>query len=389
MPGNNPQKGDVAGWTVPLADVVVDDELAEAVEKTLRSGWWSSGPQVEAFERACSEYLGSRFALSVANGTTALQLALAVAGVGPGDEVILPSLNFVAAANAVSHTGARPVFCDIRGEDDLNLDPASLEAAVTPATKALLLLHYGGYPCDVDAVAEIAERRRLTVLEDSAHAIGAAVGGRACGTFGLAGCFSFFSNKNLPVGEGGLLVTDNEDAYARARLLRSHGMTTLTWDRHRGHASEYDVVERGFNFRLDELRATIGQVQLRRLDAENEARGRVVARYRRRLAGTRLVLPFQAVAEGTRPSFHLAVAVFPDREQRDTARELLRERRIQTSVHYPPIHRFSAYADDAPAVPLTRTESVASRLLTLPLFGHMRDEQVDLVTDTLLEAMER
>jgi dTDP-4-amino-4,6-dideoxygalactose transaminase len=267
VPGNNPRKGDNAGWTVPLADVTVDDELAAAVEKTLRSGWWSSGPQVEAFETACAEYLGSRFALAVANGTTALQLALAATGVGPGDEVVLPSLNFVAAANAVSHTGARPVFCDIRGDDDLNLDPASLEAAVTPATKVLLLLHYGGYPCDVDAVRELAESRGLTVIEDSAHAIGATLDGRSCGTFGLAGCFSFFSNKNLPVGEGGLLVTDDEEAYSRARLLRSHGMTTLTWDRHRGHASEYDVVERGFNFRLDELRATIGQVQLRRLDA--------------------------------------------------------------------------------------------------------------------------
>lgn len=384
MPGNNPQKGESAGWTVPLADVAVDDELAAAVETTLRSGWWSSGPEVEAFEVACSQYLGVRHALAVANGTAALQLALAAAGVGPGDEVVLPSLNFVAAANAVSHTGATPVFCDILGDDDLNLDPESLEAAVTPRTKALLLLHYAGYPCDVEAVAEVATSRSLVVIEDAAHAVGASVGGRFCGTFGLAGCFSFFSNKNLPVGEGGLLVTNDEDVYSRARLLRSHGMTTLTWDRHRGHAADYDVVERGFNFRLDELRATIGQVQLRRLDDENAARGRIVARYRERLADADLVVPFANVPSDTRPSYHLAVAVFPSPEARDATRKSLRERRVQTSVHYPPIHRFSAYAEAAPRVPLVRTESVAARLLTLPLFGHMRDDQVDLVADTLL-----
>ena len=384
VPGNNPQKGDQAGWTVPLADVTVDDELAAAVEKTLRSGWWSSGPQVEAFETACAEYLGARFALAVANGTAALQLALAAAGLGPGDEVVLPSLNFVAAANAVSHTGATPVFCDILGDDDLNLDPQSLEAAVTPRTKVLLLLHYGGYPCDLEAVARVATERGLAVIEDAAHAVGASVGGRFCGTFGLAGCFSFFSNKNLPVGEGGLLVTSDEDVYSRARLLRSHGMTTLTWDRHRGHAADYDVIERGFNFRLDELRATIGQVQLRRLDAENEARGRIVARYRERLEDATVVLPFAEVPSEMRPSFHLAAAVFPSPDARDASREALRERRVQTSVHYPPIHRFSAYADAEPSVSLARTESVAARLLTLPLFGHMSDEQVDLVADTLL-----
>jgi dTDP-4-amino-4,6-dideoxygalactose transaminase len=370
---------------VPLADVAVDDELAAAVEETLRSGWWSSGPQVEAFESACAEYLGSRFALAVANGTAALHLALLAAGVGPGDEVVLPSLNFVAAANAVSHTGAVPVFCDIRGEDDLNLDPDSLEAVVTPATKALLVLHYGGYPCDVDAVAEIAERHGALVIEDSAHAPGASVSGRSCGTFGLAGCFSFFSNKNLPIGEGGLLVTDDADLHGRARLLRSHGMTTLTWDRHRGHAADYDVIARGFNFRLDEVRATIGIVQLERLAAENEARKQVVERYRSRLADTSLVLPFAAHTEDV-PSFHLAVVVFPSPERRDAARQLLAEQRIQTSLHYPPIHRFSAYASEPLRVPLPVTEDVTSRLLTIPLFGHMRDEQVELVADALTQA---
>ena len=178
----------------------------------------------------------------------------------PGDEVILPSLNFVAAANSIGHTGATPVFCDISGPDDLNLDPADLEAAVAPSTKAVLLLHYGGYPCDVAAVRDFAEEHGLIVLEDAAHAPGARWHGEPCGSLGRVGCFSFFSNKNLPVGEGGMIVTDDDDLAQSLRLLRSHGMTTLTWERHRGHASSYDVVARGFNYRLDELRAAIGLV---------------------------------------------------------------------------------------------------------------------------------
>jgi dTDP-4-amino-4,6-dideoxygalactose transaminase len=387
MMRQNPQKGDEGRWAVPLADVAVDDELAAAVERAVRSGWWSAGPRVEAFEDAFSAFLGSRHALAVANGTAALHLALAAAGIGPGDEVVLPSLNFVAAANAVSHTGARPVFCDIRGDTDLNLDPASLEAAVRPATRALLLLHYGGYPCDVEAAIAIAERHDLVVIEDSAHAPGASVDGRACGTFGRAGCFSFFSNKNLPVGEGGLLCTDDDELHQRARLLRSHGMTTLTWDRHRGHASDYDVAARGYNYRLDEIRAAIGVVQLERLAGENAARGRIVDRYRQELDGAGLTFPFGELRPGAQPSSHLAVAVFESERLRNDARDALAEARIQTSVHYPPIHTFSAYRDSPLRVPLPRTESVARRLLTLPLFGHMRDEQVDAVVETLAGAL--
>jgi len=371
---------------VPLADVIVDDELAHAVDEAVRSGWWSSGPRVEAFEEAFRTYTGARFALAVANGTTALQLALDAAEIGPGDEVILPSLNFVAAANAISHTGATPVFCDIAGPDDLNLDVDSVEAAVGTRTVAILALHYGGYPCDMAGLAALADRHGLMVLEDSAHAPGARIEDRSCGTIGRAGCFSFFSNKNLAVGEGGLLVTDDEGLYERARLLRSHGMTTLTWDRHRGHASSYDVEVRGYNFRLDEIHAAIGLVQLARLDDENRARAEIVARYRRDLEGSALSMPFANVAAGVEPVHHLAVVVCGTPDARESVRAHLAERRVQTSLHYPPIHRFTAYAGADLRVPLERTEDVTSRLVTIPLFGHMQPEQVDVVVESLLEA---
>jgi dTDP-4-amino-4,6-dideoxygalactose transaminase len=208
-----------------------------------------------------------------------------------------------------------------------------------------------------------------------------------CGTIGRVGCFSFFSNKNLPIGEGGVVVTDDEQLAERMRLLRSHGMTTLTWDRHRGHAHTYDVVAPGFNYRLDEVRAAIALLQLERLPAGNAARAGAAARYRELLGDIDgLVLPF---ADGHETSaHHLAVVVLPATSSRAAVQEHMRMRGIQTSVHYPPIHRFSAYADGAGARrPLPVTEDVAGRVLTLPLYPHLREDQVDAVAAALREAL--
>ena len=376
----------MSAWRVPLSDVAIDDELVDAGLDTLRSGWWSMGPRVEAFEREFADFCRARHAFAVANGTAALHLALLAVGCGPGDEVVVPSLNFVAAANTIVHTGATPVFCDILGEAELNLDPADVEAAITPRTKAIVALHYGGYACDMDAVQAIADRHGLAIVEDAAHAPGAAYRGRMCGTLGSVGCFSFFANKNLPIGEGGMMLTDDDELAERLRLLRSHGMTTLTWDRHRGHASTYDVVLPGFNYRLDELRAAMGTVQLRRLPAENEGRARVVARYRQALDGAGgITMPFGDVGERT-PSYHLAVVLLPEGANRDAVRSALGEARIQTSVHYPPIHTFTAYRERSGRA-LPRTDAVAGRILTLPLYGRMTDDQVDAVVETLLQTL--
>jgi dTDP-4-amino-4,6-dideoxygalactose transaminase len=372
-------------WAVPLSDLLVTEEMVQSAAATVGSGWWSTGPRVEEFEAAFSDFLGSRHALAVANGTAALHLALLACGCGPEDEIIVPSLNFVAAANTIAHVGATAVFCDIKGIDDLNLDPDDVAAAITPATKAIVVLHYGGFACDMGAVLELADRHGLVVIEDAAHAPGSRWEGRMCGTLGAVGCFSFFSNKNLPVGEGGMVVTDNDEIADRVRLLRSHGMTTLTWDRHRGHASTYDVVVQGFNYRLDELRASMGLVQLRRLEDENAARARIVRQYRDALEGAEGVsMPFGDRLGDTRSSHHLAVATLLDADTRDRVRLQLAERRVQTSLHYPPIHRFSAYRDGGRALP--RTEAAASRLVTLPLFAHMRDDQVAAVVEGLVAA---
>lgn len=377
-----------AGWAVPLSDLAVDDELRGAVDDAVASGWWSMGPRVQEFEAAFAELVGVPHALAVSSCTAALHLALLTLGCGPGDEVITPSLTFVAAANTIASVGATPVFCDVRGSHDLNLDPADVERCLTDRTKAVVVLHYGGVPCELDSIRELADPRGVAIVEDAAHAPGASIGGRMCGSMGVLGCFSFFSNKNLPVGEGGMVVTADDAVAARVRLLRSHGMTALTWDRHRGHAAGYDVVEPGLNYRLDEIRAALGLVQLRRLPAANAARARHADRYRELLDGKLgISLPLAVTRPTVRASSHLAVALVPAGVDRDAIRARLAERRIQTSVHYPPIHRFSAYGSRS-GRPLPQTDGVAERMVTLPLYPHLAEAQVELVARALLEEVE-
>jgi dTDP-4-amino-4,6-dideoxygalactose transaminase len=373
-------------WSVPLSDVLVDDELEVAVTQTLRSGWWSSGPRVAELEHEFARFSGTRHALAVANGTAALHLALLASGCGAGDEVLVPSLNFVAAANTILHTGATPVFCDIGGEDDLTVSAEDLEDAIGPRTRAVVVMHYGGHPCRMDAILELAAQHELAVIEDAAHGPGALWREQMCGTIGDVGCFSFFSNKNLPIGEGGMVVTDDDALARKARLLRSHGMTTLTWDRHRGHASSYEVVMAGFNYRLDEVRATIALVQLGRLEQQNAERARIVGLYRDALDGVNgLSMPFAPRTDVT-PAHHLAVLLLPAGCERAQFRASLIERGIQTSVHYPPIHRFRAYRAFATRRSLPRTEAVCERLVTLPLFPHMSSDQVSTVIDAVASA---
>jgi len=372
--------------TVPLSDILVDEEIEQAVAATVRSGWWSMGPRVKEFEEEFARLCDAKAALAVANGTAALHLALLAVGCAPGDEVIVPSLNFVAAANTILHVGATPVFCDIEGTHNLNLDVSDVAAAITPATRAVVVLHYGGHPCRIDAILELAAQHGIAVIEDAAHAPGARWKGRACGTFGDVGCFSFFSNKNVPVGEGGMVVTNDEALAERIRLLRSHGMTSLTWDRHRGHAHSYDVVAHGFNYRLDEIRAAIGLVQLRRLAEHNAARAHLVARYREALdgvAGIEMPFPPDDISE---PANHLAVIVLPERCSRNAFQAALAEDGIQTSVHYPPIHGFSAYRASGTRRPLPVTEMVASRLVSLPLYPHMSVGDASMVAGAAVRA---
>ena len=234
-------------WIVPLSDIKFEKEEQDAVRNVLESGWLTMGAVTQKFEEEFCAYTHNKHAFAVSNATVALHMACLALGIGPGDEVIVPSLTFVATANAVRYVGAQPVFADICSENDLTISLDSIRRVATPRTRAVIVMHYAGYACDMPAILAWAEENRLPVIEDAAHAVGSWLQDRHLGTWGAAGCFSFFSNKNLSTGEGGMLVTDDDNLAEKFKLLRSHGMTSLTWDRHQGHAWSYDVVDLGYN----------------------------------------------------------------------------------------------------------------------------------------------
>jgi dTDP-4-amino-4,6-dideoxygalactose transaminase len=368
---------------IPLSETTLGEEEAQAAAAVVRSGWLTQGERVAAFERAFAAMVGTRHAIAVANCTLALELALEAVGVRAGDEVIIPALTFVATANAVRRLGATPVFADVASEDDLTMCPRDVARKRTERTKAVCPVHYAGWAADVDAIAGGAQG--AAIVEDCAHAPGATLGARGCGALGAVGAFSFFSNKNMTTGEGGMLTTDDDALAAAMRLTRAHGMTTSTLDRHRGHAFTYDVARVGTNARMDEIRAAIGAIQLGKLQAANSHRAARVARYREALASVRgLEIPFSSVTRGA-SAHHLFVVLLPEGTDRAKVMAALRERGVQSSIHYPPTHRFSAYESVPADVPVT--DRVAGRLLSLPLFATMTDEQVARVCEALKAAL--
>ncbi len=372
-------------WRVTLSEIAYGPEEEQAVLQVLRSRWLTQGPRTAELELRFAERVGARHAVAVSNCTAALHLSLLAAGVGPGDEVIVPALTFVATANAALYCGARPVFADVVGPECLLMDPDDVDRKVTAATRAIVPMHYAGYPCDMDALGEIARRRRLRIVEDAAHAPGSTWRGRPIGSVGDASCFSFFGNKNLVTGEGGMVTTDDDEIARFVRSRRSHGMTALSYDKHRGHASGYDVVGVGHNYRLTEIQAALGLAQLGKLDRNNAARRACVRRYRERLRNVPgLTIPFEG--RETESSCHIFPVVLPPRADRDRLQRALKDQGIQTSVHYPPVHWFSSFRGRYDArVP--RVEELAERLLTLPLHPLLSEDDVDAVCEALTRAL--
>lgn len=372
-------------WRIPLFDIAFDEREHEAVSAVLRSGWLSMGETVQAFETRFADMVGAEHAVAVSNGTAALHLATAALGVGPGDEVICPSLTFVAGANSIVYTGATPVFADIVGPDDLGLSPEDVERKITPRTRAIQVMHYGGHPCAVERIVEIAARHGLSVIEDAAHAPGAWIDdGRRVGTIGAVGCFSFFPNKNMTTAEGGMVVTNDAALAERMRLTRAHGMTSPTIARHAGKTLTYDVTALGWNYRLDEIRAAIGLAQLDKLTTHNQTRRQIDAWYRARLARLPMVaVPFAEPAAGA--AFHIRPILLPEGVDRDAVRAAMRDAGVQTSFHYPPIHLLTHYRNHYGMGEgmLAQTEAVARRAMTLPLYPTMTEAQVDYVVETL------
>lgn len=373
-------------WRVPLADVVVSDDDLAAVADAYRSGWLSQGPRTREFEAAVESYTGSPHAIAVTNCTAALHLIALAADLAPGDEVIVPSLTFVATPNSVAYTGATPVFADLVSPTEPWLDPDSVAERITSRTRAIFCMQYGGHPGESLALRELAHAHGLRLLEDSAHALGTRIEGEHAGTLGFAGAYSFFANKNLAIGEGGMVVCRDDETAERIRLLRSHGMTSLSWQRHQGHATSYDVVALGHNARIDEPRSALGLSRLSRLDDENRRRSALDARYRELLDDAEGITPALVPPPGATLAHHLFTVVLDAALDREAVRGELSAAGVQTSIHYPPAHRFAIYETAGAVLPVT--DETARRTLTLPLFAHMTDEQVELVAATLRKACE-
>jgi dTDP-4-amino-4,6-dideoxygalactose transaminase len=380
----------MSGWRVPLTDIAMPEEDVQAVLECLESGWLTMGPRTQAFEQALAHYVGSPHAVTVSSGTAALHLSCLAAGIGPGDEVIVPGFTFVASASAARYVGAEPVLCDVRSALEFNIDPEDVARRITPRTRAVVAVHFCGYPADVAALRELCDANGLLLIEDCAQAIGARIddAGRQVGTVGELGTFSFFSKKQLCVGEGGMVTTADEELADRVRLLRSHALTSSTWDRHRGHDPAYDVIDVGYNFRLDEPRAALGLSRLARLQENIATRRAIVRLYRERLAevpGIELPFDDQAVER----SSHFAFAVLlKDRVTRDRFREDLKENGIQTTW-YPALHKFTEYQRLAPADGLPAATEAADRHCALPLSSLMDEAAVDTVVDAVRAAVSR
>jgi dTDP-4-amino-4,6-dideoxygalactose transaminase len=298
--------------------------------------------------------------------------------------VITPALTFVASANSALYTGATPVFADIRGEHDFNVDPLDIARKITPRTRGIVVVHYAGYPADMDAIVKLAREHDLYVVEDASHAPGTQYRGRMVGTIGDIGCFSFYANKNMTTAEGGMIVTEHDDLAERLRKARSHAMTTVTWDRMRGHAHTYDVIDLGYNYRMDEIRAALGLVQLGRMAEGNRRRGLLMQKYLTELQRNSMIrIPVSQPSEPV--SHHICPAILAPGLDRKKFMDGMRERGIQTSIHYPPVHLFTYYRKRLGTHEglLPVTEDIARREVTLPLYPGMTEADVELVVDAV------
>lgn len=372
-------------WEVPLVELEVTDSDVDSVLECLRSGWLTMGPRAQALEEAIAEMVGTEHAIVVSSGTAALHLACRSLGIGPGDEVIVPALTFAASAHACRYDGAEVVLCDSVSPLDPNLDPAAVESLIGPRTRAVVAVHMWGYPAAVEELRELCDRHGLALIEDCAEAISARLGdGGQVGSLGELGCFSFFSKNQLAVGEGGAVTTDDDELAASVRSLRSHAMTSVTWERHRGHGLGYDVTDIGFNYRIDEPRAALALSRFERLEADIEARREVARGYRGSLAGCEgLEIPFSE--EQVERSSHFAFAVLArDRQDRDRIRSELRRRGIQTTF-YPALHTLSEYRRAGEGGNLTNATAVGDRQFGLPIHKLLGPERVERIAAELAE----
>jgi dTDP-4-amino-4,6-dideoxygalactose transaminase len=378
---------------LPYCRPDIDAADIAAVIDTLQRGWLTTGPKVRQFEAEFAQRAGTKHAIALNSCTAGLHLGMLALGIGPGDEVVLPSLSFVAGANCVLQIGATPVFCDV-DPHTLSVSTETIAAAVTPKTKAIMTMHYAGRPASAEPIVAFARGRGIAVLEDAALAIGMLDDGEWSGTRADAAVYSFYATKNVTTAEGGMLVTNDDALMDKVRVLGLHGMDRDAWKRYeRGGSWRYDIVAHGYKDNLPDMAAALGISQLKRLDAMQRRRDEIAAAYVEAFANMPGIEPAGlGKMKATDRHSWCVFPIFVDETaagiSRDAAIEALREANIGTSVHYIPSHLFSAFRD-VPHGPLPVTERLWQRMISLPLYTLMTDSDVSDVVDALQRIVDR
>ncbi|MGC6231161.1 UDP-4-amino-4-deoxy-L-arabinose aminotransferase [Hafnia paralvei] len=365
-----------------------EDEIA-AVAEVLRSGWITTGPKCQQLESAFSQYVGAKHAIAVSSATGGMHVTLMALGIGAGDEVITPSQTWVSTLNIITLLGAEPVMIDV-DRDTLMVQPAEVEAAITPKTKAIIPVHYAGAPADLTALREIATRHNIPLIEDAAHAVGTRFGDRMVGAQGTA-IFSFHAIKNMTCAEGGMVVTDDDELADKVRCFKFHGLAVDAFDRQAlGRKPQAEVVAPGYKYNLADINAAIALVQLEKLPAMNARRQQLVARYLQALQGSPL-LPLKVPAYPHQHAWHLFMVRVDESLcgiDRNTMMEKLKEHGIGTGLHFRAAHTQKYYREKYPDLSLPNTEWNSASLMTLPLFPDMQDSDVDRVVKALSDILE-
>ena len=371
-------------WKVQLFKLNYNERESQAVKDIVDSGWITMGEKTKEFENEFSKAHDNIDCTAVSSATAALHMSLLALGVKEGDEVIIPALTFVADINVVRIVGATPILADCDSFDDWNMSAQTIKKQITSKTKAIIVVHFAGYPCQMDEIVKLCRENNIALIEDCAHAPGATYKGKSVGTFGEYGCFSFFTNKNLSVGEGGMLTTKDVELSQQAKYFRSHGMTALTLDRHKGRAITYDVAQTGLNYRIDEMRSALGLIQLDKLADANAQRKKLVERYVERLKDNmKISIPFLDLTN-IKSVYHIFPILLNEKIDRVALIGKLKEDGIQSSIHYPAFKDFTAFRDiGLNSAPIA--EEIAIRELTLPLYPTMTMDEVDLVCDSLIK----
>ena len=373
---------------IPYGKQSIDKDDIEAVVEVLRSDWLTTGPKIPEFESAIANYVGARYAVAVCNGTAALHAAMFAMGIGPGDEVIVPPMTFVSTANCIVFQGGTPVFSDI-DPDTLLIDPALIEEKITPRTKAIIAVDYAGQPCNYDSLRNIAEKHGIYLIADACHALGAKYKDKMVGSLADMTIFSFHPVKHITTGEGGMVVTDNEELSARIRLFRNHGIATDYKQRDKQSTWFYEMSELGYNYRITDFQCALGLSQLKKLPKTLEIRRKIASRYDDVFASMPTIRPL-ALEKHVLHAYHLYVVKLNFEaigSNRESLFHKLRNKGVGANVHYIPVHlqpyyrkHFGTHSGLCPV-----TEKAYEKILSIPLFPGMTDEDINRVIAVISE----